>query len=60
MYLKCAKFAKRTNVEDLEKFVNLNLSKLPEFSNKPYTLEQDKMEKNIIQKLTCGYICLYI
>ena len=60
MYLKCAKFAKRTNVEDLEKFVNLNLSKLPEFSNKSYTLEQDKMEKNIIQKLTCGYICLYI
>jgi|GEM_PF-1148707 hypothetical protein len=39
MYLKCAKFAKRTNVEDLEKFVNLNLSKLPEFSNKSYTLE---------------------
>ncbi|SUB98489.1 Uncharacterised protein [Prevotella intermedia] len=39
MYLKCAKFAKRTNLEDLEKFVNLNLSKLPEFSNKSYTLE---------------------
>ncbi|WP_024999596.1 hypothetical protein [Prevotella falsenii] len=33
------KDATKANVEDLEKFVNLNLSKLPEFSSKSYTLE---------------------